>query len=100
MSMDEARILGTIIVAIGSLMSILIPIFKISSNITSMKNSIDHMMENDKRRDERINNHGREIDLVVRQVDKNGVTIANMQTQLNRHEDRINSLENKLNKSS
>ena len=98
--MDEAKMLGTMLIAIGSLMSILIPIFKISSNITSMKNSIDHMMENDKRRDERINNHGREIDMVVRQVDKNGVTISNMQTQLDRHEQRINSLESKLNKSS
>lgn len=96
--MDEARLLGTLLLAIGSLMSILIPIFKISSNITSMKNSIDHMMENDKRRDERINNHGREIDEVVRQVDKNGVTIANMQTQLDRHEDRINKLESKFQK--
>ena len=98
MSMDEAKMLGTLLLAIGSLMSILIPIFKISSNITSMKNSIDHMMENDKRRDERINNHGREIDEVVRQVDKNGVTIANMQTQLDRHEDRINKLESKFQK--
>ena len=98
MDMDEARLLGTLLLAIGSLMSILIPIFKISSNITSMKNSIDHMMENDKRRDERINNHGREIDEVVRQVDKNGVTIANMQTQLNRHEDRLNKLESKFQK--
>lgn len=98
MDMDEARLLGTLLLAIGSLMSILIPIFKISSNITSMKNSIDHMMENDKRRDERINNHGREIDEVVRQVDKNGVTIANMQTQLDRHEDRINKLESKFQK--
>ena len=100
MSMDEAKMLGTMLIAIGSLMSILIPIYKISSNITSMKNTIDHMMENDKRRDERINNHGREIDMVVRQVDKNGVTISNMQTQLDRHEQRINSLESKLNKSS
>ena len=93
MNMEEAKMLGTVLIAIGSLMSILIPIFKISSNITSMKNSIDHMMENDKRRDERINNHGREIDEVVRQVDKNGVTISNMQTQLERHEERINALE-------
>ena len=98
MDMDEARLLGTLLLAIGSLMSILIPIFKISSNITSMKNSIDHMMENDKRRDERINNHGREIDEVVRQVDKNGVTIANMQTQLDRYEERINKLESKFQK--
>lgn len=90
--------LGTVLIAIGSLMSILIPIFKISSNITSMKNSIDHMMENDKRRDERINNHGREIDEVVRQVDKNGVTISNMQIQLNHHEDRINKLESRFQK--
>lgn len=97
MNMDEARLIGTLLLAVGSLMSILIPIIKISSNITSMKSSIDHMLENDKRRDERINNHGREIDEVVRQVDKNGVTIANMQTQLGRHEDRINNLENKLN---
>lgn len=93
MNMDEARILGTVLIAVGSLMSILIPIFKISANITGMKNSIDHMLENDKRRDERINNHGREIDLVVRQVDKNGVTISNMQVQLERHEERINALE-------
>lgn len=98
MNMDEARLIGTLLLAIGSLMSILIPIIKISSNITSMKSSIDHMLENDKRRDERINNHGREIDEVVRQVDKNGVTIANMQTQLNRHEERINKLESKFQK--
>lgn len=93
MTMDEAKLLGTLLLAIGSLMTILIPIIKISSNITNIKASVDHMLENDKRRDERINNHGREIDMVVRQVDKNGVTISNMQTQLERHEQRINALE-------
>lgn len=93
MTMDEAKLLGTLLIGIGSLMTILIPIIRISSNITNIKASVDHMLENDKRRDERINNHGKEIDMVVRQVDKNGVTISNMQTQLERHEQRINALE-------
>lgn len=93
MTMDEAKLLGTLLIGIGSLMTILIPIIRISSNITNIKASVDHMLENDKRRDERINNHGKEIDMVVRQVDKNGVTISNMQIQLDRHEQRINALE-------
>lgn len=95
--MDEAMNIGALVIAIGALISILAPIIKISSKITHMQSSLDYMLENDKRRDERINNHGRELDMVVRQVDKNGVTIANMQTQLDRHESRLNSLESKMN---
>lgn len=94
--MDEATMLGTLLIGIGSLITILVPILKVSSKITHIQSSVDHMIENDKRRDERINNHGREIDMVVRQVDKNGVSISNMQTQLDRHESRINKLEEKL----
>lgn len=87
--MDESTLIGTLVIGIGSLISILVPILKVSAKITHMQSSMNYMLENDKRRDERINNHGRELDMVVRQVDKNGVTIAN-------HETRITKLEEKL----
>ena len=94
--MDETQMIGAVVVGIGALVSILAPLFRINSSITRMQSSVDHMLENDKRRDERINNHGREIDMVVRQVDKNGVTIQNMQVQLDKHETRIGELERKI----
>lgn len=87
--MNEATMIGTLVIGAGALITILVPILKVSSKITHIQSSVDYMLENDKRRDERINNHGREIDMVVRQVDKNGVTIAN-------HEKRISKLEEKL----
>lgn len=94
--MDEANMIGVVVIGAGALISILAPLFRINSSITRMQSSVDHMLENDKRRDERINNHGREIDAVVRQVDRNGVTIKNMQTQLEKHDVRINELERKM----
>lgn len=87
--MSEATMIGSLVIGAGALITILVPILKVSAKITHIQSSVDHMIENDKRRDERINNHGREIDMVVRQVDKNGVTIAN-------HETRISKLEEKL----
>ena len=54
--------IGAIVIAAGALISILTPILKISSNITHMKASIDHMVENDKIRDERLRLHGKELD--------------------------------------
>lgn len=84
--MDEAHLIGYIIIGVGSIATVLItvlsPLFKMNSNITSIKNSIDHMLENDKRRDERINNHGREIDAVVRQVDKHEVRISALEDKM------------------
>ena len=66
--MDEANMIGVVVIGAGALISILAPLFRINSSITRMQSSVDHMLENDKRRDERINNHGREIDAVVRQL--------------------------------
>lgn len=94
--MDEANMIGVVVIGAGALISILAPLFRINSSITRMQSSVDHMLENDRRRDERINKHGNEIDEVVRQVDRNGVTIKNMQTQLEKHDVRINELERKI----
>ena len=94
--MDEANMIGVVVIGAGALISILAPLFRINSSITRMQSSVDHMLENDRRRDERINKHGNEIDEEVRQVDRNGVTIKNMQTQLEKHDVRINELERKI----
>lgn len=77
--MDNATLVGTVIIAIGTLASILTPILKISSNITHMKASIDHMVENDKIRDERLRNHGRELDEIVKQVERHEIRITNLE---------------------
>lgn len=94
--MDDAKLIGTAIIAIGSLISLLTPIIKISAKITSIKSSIDHMLQNDKIRDERLNSHGKELDLVVREVDKMGVTVINLEQHINIHEERLSRIEDKL----
>lgn len=98
--MDEVKAIGTLVLSLTSLIAILVPIIRISSNITHMKSSIDHMLQNDKVRDQRINNHGKELDMVIRTVDMNGVKMSNMEKQLDNHEHRIATLENKMNKRS
>lgn len=77
--MDETRMIGYLVVGLGTLISVLTPLFKINANITRMRDSIDNMIERDKIRDERITLHGKELDEVVRRVD--------------RHEERITTLE-------
>lgn len=77
--MENATMIGTIIIAAGALISILTPILKISSNITHMKASIDHMLANDKVRDERLRNHGKELDEIVKQVERHEVRITNLE---------------------
>ena len=67
--MDNAHIIGYLVIGIGTLISVLTPLFKINSNITRMRDSIDSMLERDRIRDERITLHGKELDEVVRRVD-------------------------------
>lgn len=77
--MNDPNMLGYLVLGIGTLISVLTPLFKINANITRMRDSIDNMLERDKIRDERITLHGKELDEVVRRVD--------------RHEERITVLE-------
>lgn len=80
--MDEAYVVGYIVLGIGTLISVLTPLFKINSNITRMRDSIDNMLERDRIRDERITLHGKELDEVVRRVDKHEVRITNLENKL------------------
>ncbi len=80
--MDEVYVVGYIVLGIGTLISVLTPLFKINSNITRMRDSIDNMLERDRIRDERITLHGKELDEVVRRVDKHEVRITNLENKL------------------
>lgn len=80
--MDDVMMIGYIVVGVGTLISVLTPLFKINSNITKMRDSIDHMLENDRIRDERIGTHGKELDAVVRKVDQHEVRITNLERRI------------------
>lgn len=77
--MDNTTLVGTLLIAIGTLATILTPILKISSKLTHMSDSIDHMLENDKVRDERIRTHGQELDDIRKQVAEHEVRITNLE---------------------
>lgn len=80
--MDDVMMIGYIVVGVGTLISVLTPLFKINANITKMRDSIDHMLENDRIRDERIRTHGKELDAVVRKVDQHEVRITNLERRI------------------
>ena len=80
--MDDVMMIGYIVVGVGTLISVLTPLFKINANITMMWDSIDHMLENDRIRDERIRSHGKELDAVVRKVDQHEVRITNLERRI------------------
>lgn len=80
--MDDVMMIGYIVVGVGTLISVLTPLFKINANITKMRDSIDHMLENDRIRDERIKTHGKELDAVVRKVDQHEVRITNLERRI------------------
>lgn len=80
--MNDVMMIGYIVVGVGTLISVLTPLFKINANITKMRDSIDHMLENDRIRDERIRTHGKELDAVVRKVDQHEVRITNLERRI------------------
>lgn len=80
--MENATIIGTVIMCIGTLISILTPILRIASNIQKIKSDIENMMRNDNIRDERISNHGKQIDELIHKVNTHEVKIAHIEKEV------------------
>ena len=73
---------------IGAAIAIVAPVIRLNTNITRLNSNFEHMMENDKIRDTRIEKHGREIDGIKEQQKRN-------EKLLDRHELRLSFLEEK-----
>ena len=80
--MSDAMVIGYLVIGVGTLISVLTPLFKINSNLVKMRDSIDHMLEGDRIRDERIRTHGKELDAVVRKVDQHEGRITNLERRI------------------
>lgn len=65
------------------------PIQELNITITKLNANFEHMLENDIIRDKRIGVHGKEID-------ENQKQIQNLEKVVDRHEIRINNLEEKM----
>ncbi len=61
------------------------PLNKLNTSITELNTTIRHMIENDQVRDNRINNHGREIDDNTKKI----INLDNRTRTLEKHSDRL-----------
>ena len=61
------------------------PLNKLNTSITELNTTMKHMIENDQVRDNRINNHGREIDDNTKKI----INLDNRTTALEKHSDRL-----------
>lgn len=97
--MDTNAIIGAVILGLVSICGFLLswrktikddlkPLQDLNANMIELNANFKNMLENDKIRDERITKHGREIEEVKDQQQKN-------EKILDRHELRISSLENR-----
>lgn len=97
--MDTNAIIGVVIMAVITVGGFVItwrksikddqkPLQDLNVNIIELNANFKNMLENDRIRDERITKHGREIEEIKDQQQKN-------EKVLDRHEIRINNLEEK-----
>ena len=79
--MGQTEFLGMFVIACGSLIAIITPIVKLNSSIVKLNTTLDHIIKEDKTRDERISNHGKEIDNLNRTVDRHEVRINTLESE-------------------
>ena len=66
--MGQTEFIGMFIIACGSLVAVVTPIIKLNSSIVKLNTTLDCILKDDKNRDERITNHGKEIDNLNRKI--------------------------------
>lgn len=69
---------------------------RLNENLILCNSKLDHMLENDKIRDERISKHGGEIDDLKSNQRVNTERLSNVEKQIDRHELRLSHLEQKV----
>lgn len=83
-----ALIVGAVVVLAGFLGVFITPIVKLNTTITKLNDKLEHIHDNDMKRDKRLDDHGTKID-------KNHEEIVRHDEILHRHDARLNKLENK-----
>lgn len=71
---------------------------KLNENLILCNSKLDHMLENDKVRDNRISKHGEQIDELKNNQRVAYERLGNAEKAIDRHEHRIYDLEAKMNK--
>ena len=60
-----------------AMIAVLTPIFKLNSSIVKLNITLDHMLENDRVRDKRITQHGKEIEAIIERQRENEKELSN-----------------------
>lgn len=79
--MGQTEFIGMFIIACGSLIAVVTPIIKLNSSIVKLNTTLDCILKDDQTRDERISNHGKEIDDLNRTVDRHEVRISTLEDE-------------------
>ena len=77
-------IIGAVVVIagfVGVIIKVMKPINDLNLNIVKLTASIDRLIDNDKRQDERITNHGREIDKINIELENHKERIKHLEHQ-------------------
>lgn len=64
--MSSNEIIGAVVVALGSILSLIIviakPILELNASIVKLTTVMEHMVEDDKKQDKRLNSHSKQLD--------------------------------------
>lgn len=74
--MDTAQAVGIFVVGGGALIAVITPIIKLNSSIVSLTVKIDNLVNDLRRNEKRITEHGKEIEVLEAKVQNHDLRIS------------------------
>ena len=93
--MDDISII-TFFGFLATLCGLLAPLLKLNGNIVKLNANFENMLNMDKIRDERITEHGKEIDLLDNKQRENTQKLKNCEKLIDNHEIRLGRIEERM----
>lgn len=90
--MDQAQAIGTVVLALVSIIAVITPMLKLNSSIVELTVEMRNMRERDENRDKRIDKHGKEIDELHNKVIDQAHELSNHETRIRSNELAIKAL--------
>lgn len=60
--MDEAQAIYTVIIGVGALLIVMAPVIKLNNSITKLTSTIEFMIKDNQRQDDRLDSHSKTLD--------------------------------------
>lgn len=60
--MDESEAIYMVVIGVGALIGVITPIIKLNTSIVKLTTVMEHLVEDDKKQDKRLNSHSRQLD--------------------------------------